>query len=129
MHTDLQQTEVNKQLLSALYNIAFHNKQIKRGSLVVLYTREDISIPLKEYAKVEDEVAVFDAGSAFFSLIYINKASSFAHDFIKDFHHYCISNIKSVYHFDDLPESQHHLFNYINSFLFEIEDKKYYMGK
>jgi hypothetical protein len=33
-----------------------------------------------------------------------------------------------IFHFDDIPDNTHHLFNYINGFLFEIHEKQHYVN-
>ncbi len=129
MHTQMRQVDINKKIIDHASDIILNKNQVKEGSLLIVYTKVDISSLLKNFLNSDKEMVFIDAGDAFFSVIYLDHESSRAHDLIKNFQHYWLQDTKSIYHFDDLPKNQHHLFNFINNFLFEIEEKKYYIER
>jgi len=130
MHTQRTQIEVNKKILEVLNALVeFAPRAKQNGSLIIVYRLQDILGLVEDFTKTGESAVAINIGDAFFTLIFLKNDSAAAHDFMKNFQHYWLQDISSVYHFDDLPESKHHLYNFINSFLFEINEKRYYIKK
>ena len=129
LDTDATQIDTNK-ILSKGIELQFPFLKNISGpkALVLFYTKEDITMNLGSDIRKEDLYKTFKIGRGFFSLVVLsNAAAEDAHAFVRSVVHYRLANIKTIFHFDDLPSSPHNLFNYVNSFLIEIKEKKRYL--
>jgi len=128
--TGLSQVETVKRLVDGIkpvleyitYNIKRYSTPV---SLVLFYTEEDVSESIKKTMRVTDVLIDIKIGSSYFNFVLLPFTESIdSYSFIKHEEYKRLSNIEHYYYFERLEPQVHNYFNFINSFLFKILEKK-----
>jgi len=129
LHTNISQHTICNDFLNK--TIETFNMLIKMrcsACLVVFYSLKDINSHLEEFSDKTVEIVSIQAGDAYLYALFLPTNLYGTHCFVKDIHFKKLQNTKVIFHFDDIPDNTHHLFNYINGFLFEIHEKQHYVN-
>ncbi|WP_373034536.1 hypothetical protein [Sulfurimonas sp.] len=130
LHTGLSQIETAQFLVERLqppieyltYNIRRYHVPI---SLVLFYTQEDISKQIKKNMRLTDVLKTIKIGGSYFSFVFLLFAEEVdSYTFIKHVEKTDLTNINSFFHFEQLKPTVHNYYNFINSYLFELENKE-----
>jgi len=133
--TNLSQVETVKKLVNALkpaleyitYNIRRYKTPV---SLVLFYTQEDISESIRETMRLTDVLIDIKIGSSYFSFVFLPFTESIdSYSFIKHAEYKKLSHIEHYYYFEKLEPRVYNYFNFVNSFLFKILEKKETISK
>ena len=128
--TGLSHIDVTKVLVEKLepsieyltYNIRRYNIPV---SLVLFCTREDISEEITQSMRLTDVLVPIKIGDSHFSFVFLPFTDEIdSYTFIKHVEKNKLSNIRSYFYFKHLPPTVHNYFNFLNSYLFEIEKKE-----
>jgi hypothetical protein len=104
------------------YNIRRYHIPV---SLVLFYTREDISQQINESIRLTDISKSIKIGDSYFNFVFLlfaEKTDSYT--FVKHIEKTKLHNINSFFHFEQLEPTVYNCYNFLNSFLFEIEKKE-----
>ena len=104
------------------YSIKRYNFPV---SLVLLYTQEDVSKEINESMRLTDILSSIKIGDSYFNFVFLpftDEADSY--EFIKNIEKTQLTNIDSFFHFKHLKPTTCNYFNFINSYLFEIEKEE-----
>ena len=128
--TGLSQVETVKHLVDgikpALEYITYNIRRYKTPvSLVLFYTEEDVSESIRETMRLTDVLIDIKLGNSYFSFVLLPFTESIdSYSFIKHEEHKKLGHIEHYYYFERLEPQIHNYFNFINSFLFKILEKK-----
>ncbi|WP_372999272.1 hypothetical protein [Sulfurimonas sp.] len=104
------------------YNIKRYNVPI---TLVLFYSEEDISDKLHDSVRLTDVIDSIKIGDSYFNfvfLIFTDEEDSYA--FVKHVEYNKLSNIDHFYYYETLQPEIYNYYNFINTYLFEIDEKK-----
>lgn len=130
LHTGLSQIETAQVLVEKLeppieyltYNIRRYHVPI---SLVLFYTQEDITRQIKKNMRLTDVLKTIRIGGSYFSFVFLLFAEEVdSYTFIKHVEKTDLNNINSFFHFEQLKPTVHNYYNFINSYLFELENEE-----
>jgi len=130
LNTGLSQIETVKILVEkiepALEYLTYNIRRYKIPvSLVLFYTEEDISESIKDTMRLTDVLIDIKIGKAYFSFVLLPFTESIdSYSFIKHEEYKKLSYIEHYYNFERLEPQIYNYFNFINSFLFKILEKK-----
>lgn len=104
------------------YNIRRYNTPV---SLVLFYTQEDISEQIKDSIRLTDILKTVKIGDSYFSFVFLLFAEEEdSYTFIKHVEKTKLGNINSYFYFEQLEPTVYNYYNFINSYLFDIEKKE-----
>ncbi len=130
LKTELSQIEVAKILVDKLeasieyltYNIRRYKVPV---TLVLFYTKEDVTEHIHDVMRLTDVLNTVKLGKAHFNFVFLPFTDEIdAYAFIKNVEQTKLNNIKSFFYFEKLEPTVHNYYNFINSYLFEIEKKE-----
>ena len=130
LNTGLSQIETVKILVEkiepALEYLTYNIRRYKIPvSLVLFYTEEDISESIKDTMRLTDVLIDIKIGKAYFSFVLLPFTESIdSYSFIKHEEYKKLSYIEHYYNFERLEPQIYNYFNFVNSFLFKILEKK-----
>ncbi len=130
LKTELSQIQTTHILVEELKSTMDHFSYITKRyhvpvTLVLIYTQEEISQQLCESLRVSDVVESIHINGSYFNFIFLpftDEVNSYT--FLKHFEKDKLKNIKSFVYFKELEHNITSEYNFINSFLFEIEKKE-----
>jgi len=128
--TGLSQVETVKYLIDgvkpALEYITYNIRRYKTPvSLVLFYTEEDVTESIRETMRLTDVLIDIKIGNSYFNFILLPFTESIdSYSFIKHEEYKKLSHIEHYYYFERLEPQVYNYFNFINSFLFKILEKK-----
>ena len=125
-HTQAEVTRILTEKTS--YAMEYFTYNVRRYkvpvTLVLVYTRHNVTEMLKKQIRLSDVVIDIKLGDAHFFFIFLPFTDEDgSYSFIKHLEHTRLANLEHFYYFEKLPGDVHNTFNYINSFLFQISDK------
>lgn len=130
LKTGLSHIEVTKLLIEELqssieyltYNIRRYKAPV---SLVLFYTQEDISEKITESMRLTDKLSSIKIGDSYFNFVFLPFTDEIdSYTFVKHIEKTQLKDINSFFYFEKLPTTVHNYFNFINSYLFEIEKEE-----
>ncbi|MCD4667006.1 MAG: hypothetical protein K8R44_00125 [Sulfurimonas sp.] len=130
LNTNLHQIDVVKVLVEEVepcveyltYNIRRYKVPVV---LVLFYSEEDISQSIKETMRLTDVITVKKIANSYFNFIYLPFTETVeAYEFIKHVEKKNLNNPDFIYHFEQLAPTVHNYYNFINSYLFNILERK-----
>lgn len=104
------------------YNVKRYNVPI---SMLLIYTEKDIHKELHESKRLTDVISTIKIGDAYFNFVFLlftDETDSYS--FVKNFESSKLQKIDYKYYYEQLPPIIHSLHNFLNTYLFEIADKK-----
>lgn len=130
LKTGLSQIDVAKTIVEKLepsieyltYNIRRYNAPV---TLVMFYSEEDISDKLKSNVRLTDVIISIKIGDSYFNsvfLIFTEEEDAYA--FVKNVEYSKLGNIDNFYYYETLQPKVYNYYNFINTYLFEIDEKK-----
>ncbi len=130
LKTELSQIQTAHILVEELKSSMDHFAYITKRyhvpvTLVLIYTQEDISQQLCESLRLSDVVESIHINGSYFNFIFLpftDEVNSYT--FVKHIEKEKLNNIKSFVYFKELEHNITSEYNFINSFLFEIEKKE-----
>ena len=130
LKTELSQIQTAHILVEELKSSMDHFAYITKryhvpDTLVLIYTQEDISQQLCESLRLSDVVESIHINGSYFNFIFLpftDEVNSYT--FVKHIEKEKLNNIKSFVYFKELEHNITSEYNFINSFLFEIEKKE-----
>ncbi|MCF6309541.1 MAG: hypothetical protein L3J19_03570 [Sulfurimonas sp.] len=103
------------------YNIKRYKVPV---TLILFYTEEDVSSLIHECMRLTDALDLIKIGESYFNFIYLPFTDEIdGYSFIKHVEHNKLQDIKNYYHFEKLEDAIYNHYNFINSYLFEIDEK------
>ena len=130
LKTGLSQIEVTKLLVEELQSsIEYLTYNIRRYkvpvSLVLFYTQEDVSKKIKDTMRLTDIQDTIKVGDSYFNFVFLPFTDEIdSYTFVKHIEKTQLKNIDSFFHFKRLEPTIHNYFNFVNSYLFEIEKEE-----
>lgn len=130
LKTGLSQISTTNILIGQLKTpIEFFTYNIKRYkvpvTLVLFYTEQDISLEIKKNIRLSDGLKVIKIGESYFNFIFLPftdmKAS---YSFIKDIEYDILSSVEYLFYLEELEHEINRCYDFINSFLFKILERK-----
>ncbi len=128
--TGLSQIETVKVLVDKIKpSLEFLTYNIRRYkipvTMVMFYTEVDISKSIEETMRLTDVLKTVKIGKAYFSFVLLPFTQAIdSYTFIKHEENNKLNNIEHYYHFERLEPQIYNYFNFINSFLFKVIEKK-----
>lgn len=130
LKTGLSQIDVAKTIVEKLepsieyltYNIRRYNAPV---TLVMFYSEEDISDKLKSNVRLTDVIISIKIGDSYFNsvfLIFTEEEDAYA--FVKNVEYSKLGNVDNFYYYETLQPKVYNYYNFINTYLFEIDEKK-----
>ena len=104
------------------YNIKRYNVPV---TLVLFYSEEDILDKLDDSMRLTDVIDSIKIGDSYFNfvfLIFTDEEDSYA--FVKHVEYNKLSNVDHFHYYEILPPEVYNYYNFINTYLFEIDEKK-----
>jgi len=130
LNTGLSQIDVAKVLVediqSSVDYVTYNSKRYKVPvTLVLFYAQEDISLVLKSSMRLTDVLHTIKLGDAYFNFVFLLFTEEVdCYSFVKNVEQTKLKNIKNFFYFEKLPSTVYNYYNFINSYLFEIEKKE-----
>ncbi|QOY51206.1 hypothetical protein [Candidatus Sulfurimonas baltica] len=130
LKTGLSQISTTNILIGQLKTpIEFFTYNIKRYkvpvTLVLFYTEQDISLEIKKNIRLSDGLKVIKIGESYFNFIFLPFTEiKDSYSFIKDIEHDILNNIEYLFYLEELEHEINRCYNFINSFLFKILERK-----
>ncbi|QOY55511.1 hypothetical protein HUE87_04560 [Candidatus Sulfurimonas marisnigri] len=130
LKTGLSQISTTNILISQLksplelftYNIKRYKVPV---TLVLFYTEEDISLEIKKNIRISDGLKVIKVGDSYFNFIFLPFTDiENSYSFVKDIEYDILNNIEYSFYLDELEHEIDRCYNFINSFLFKILERK-----
>jgi len=130
LNTGLHQTDTVKMLVEKIkpcleyltYNIRRYKTPVV---LVLFYTEEDISQSIKDTMRLTDVLSVKKIGNSYFNFVCLPFTEIVeAYEFIKHVQKQNLNTKNYFYHFEQLTPTIHNYYNFINSYLFNILERK-----
>ncbi|MBD3823948.1 MAG: hypothetical protein IE916_05500 [Epsilonproteobacteria bacterium] len=124
-HIETTQILVDK-LQSVTQNLLYNLQRYHvPTTLVLIYTEEDISRLIEENKRLSDINVCIPIGSSYFNFIYLTfTEEEGGYAFIKALERKILTNVDHLLYFDGLVHENHNCYNFINSFLFNIEKQQ-----
>lgn len=135
LDTGLTQVETVKILSDKMkYPIEYLTYNIRRYkvpvTLVLFYTKEDVSESIRETMRLTDVLITKQIGKAYFSFVMLPFTDDISgYNFIKHEEHHKLNSVQHYFHHEQLPPTVHNHFNFINSYLFKIIEAKENNGR
>ena len=129
LETNLSQIQTNNIILEklrpALDYLTYNVKRYKIPvTLVMFYSKEDISEALKKSIRLTDVPINIKIGNSYFSFIFLPFTESLkAYTFIKHVEKNYLVGIENIYYFEELQPNEFNYYNFLNSYLFKISEK------
>ena len=130
LDTGLSQADAVKILSKKIeYPIEYLTYNIRRYkipvTLVMFYTKKDVSDSLLETMRLTDVLITEKIGNAYFSFILLPFTTDIkGYSFVKHEMNNMSDNTEHYFHHEQLPPTVHNIFNFINSYLFKIIESK-----
>ncbi|EDZ61184.1 hypothetical protein SMGD1_0356 [Sulfurimonas gotlandica GD1] len=130
LNTGLSHIDVAKALVEDIQSsIEYLTYNIRRYkvpvTLVLFYSQEDISQSLEDSMRLTDVIHTIKLGDAYLSFVFLLFTEEVdCYSFVKHVEHTKLEDIKNFFYFEKLPHTVHNYYNFINSYLFEIEKKE-----
>ncbi|PHQ64672.1 MAG: hypothetical protein COB99_08435 [Sulfurimonas sp.] len=130
LNTGLSHINVAKALVEELkppieyltYNIRRYKVPI---CLILFYTQADVSTQIKETMRLTDTLKTIKLGNSYFNFVFLLfTEEEDAYSFIKHAEKTTLKNVRNFLYFEKLPPTVHNSYNFINSYLFEIEKQE-----
>ncbi|MDA3908451.1 MAG: hypothetical protein PF437_05140 [Sulfurimonas sp.] len=124
-HIEVAQTLVEK-LQPSIEYLTYNLRRYKVPvSLVLFYTQEDISQKITDTMRLTDILTSIKIGDSYFNFVFLPFTDEIdSYTFVKHVEKTLLKNIDSFFHFERLDPTIHNYFNFINSYLFEIEKEE-----
>lgn len=129
LNTGLSQIETTKIIIDKLeYAVEYLTYNIRRYrvpvSLVLFYSEVDISEPIKETKRLTDVLIDIKIGDSHFNFILLPfTEETESYSFVKHVEEAKLSHIKHYFYYEMLNPQIYNYFNFVNSYLFEINEK------
>ncbi|WP_294886095.1 MULTISPECIES: hypothetical protein [unclassified Sulfurimonas] len=130
LNTKLSQIETVKILVKELQpSLEYLTYNIKRYHvpvvMIIFHSLKDIAKELEQSKRLTDIAKTVKIGDSYFNFVFLPFTELVeSYNFIKHVEYNKLSNTKNYYHHDMLPPEISNYFNFINSYLFAIAEKK-----
>ena len=130
LKTGLNQIETNTAIVAHLHSVLdYLTYNVKRYkvpvTLIMFYSEENISKPLEESIRLTDVLTTVKLGQSYFSFIFLPFTElTDSYTFIKHVEQERLSNIEHYYYFEELQPNEFNYYNFLNSYLFKLTEKK-----
>lgn len=130
LSTNLSQIETVKILVEKLQpSLDYLTYNIKRYKvpvvMIVFHTQKDISKELEQSKRLTDIAITIQIGESYFNFVFLPFTELIeSYNFIKHVEYKKLSNTENYYHHEMLPSEINNYFNFINSYLFIIAEKR-----
>jgi hypothetical protein len=119
--TEILLSELHETMLYLSYNVKRYNVPV---TLVMFYSQENIEDLIIDSKRLSDVLKVIKIGEAYFSFVYLLFTDLKGCDtFVEHMEFYKLSNIEYRFAYDQLEAEEEHFYNFINSYLFKIEEE------
>lgn len=130
LNTNLSQVETVKILVEKLQpSLEYLTYNIKRYHvpvvMIVFHTQKDISQELKQSKRLTDIAITIQIGESYFNFVFLPFTELIeSYNFIKHVEYNKLASTENYYHHEMLPSEINNHFNFINSYLFIIAEKR-----
>lgn len=130
LNTNLSQVETVKILVEKLQpSLEYLTYNIKRYKvpvvMIVFHTQKDISQELEQSKRLTDIAMTIQIGESYFNFVFLPFTELVeSYNFIRHVEYNKLSNTQNYYHHEMLPSEINNYFNFINSYLFIIAEKR-----
>ena len=130
LKTGISQIETTKILIDKIedaveyltYNIRRYKIPV---SLVLFYTEEDISKSIIDTKRLTDVLIDVKIGDSYFNFILLPFTEEVeSYSFVRHEEYNKLSKIENYYHYEMLEPKIYNYFNFVNSYIFRIVEKK-----
>ena len=130
LNTGLHQIDTVKVLVEKIkpcveyltYNIRRYKVPVV---LILFYSEEDISQSIKSTMRLTDVITVKKIANSYFNFVCLPFTETVeSYEFIKHVEKKNLNNQEFFYHFEQLTPTIHNYYNFINSYLFSISERK-----
>lgn len=130
LNTNLSQVETVKILVEKLQpSLEYLTYNIKRYKvpvvMIVFHTQKDISQELEQSKRLTDIAITVKIGESYFNFAFLPFTDLIeSYNFIKHVEYNKLASTENYYHHEMLPDEISNYFNFINSYLFIIDEKR-----